>query len=170
MATLTTTQELYCLVPQHLADEVLEPLRAHLAPLGIATIVERRDDSRPVSYSIARQRAMHLPREVPELPGTLAEHASAVVLRQRMPPAGLALADAPLLEVVDLAAHGDGTAASELVFRVSARVDSRLRSRHGADAERIEAVLGRMLDRLTTFDGHDAGDFYVWLDAVVDDR
>lgn len=170
MAIYSTTQELYCLAPMSMADTIVEQVRDHLAARGIATIVDRRA-GRPVPYEIARQRAMHLPRELPELPEDLTSYVGSLRLVQRMAPAGLALADAPIMDVVQDAKHGDGPASSELIFRISGRVHSRLQSRHGRDAARdIESVLGRVLDRLEHFDGYDQEDFFAWLDSVVDDR
>ena len=168
MAIFTTTQELYCLVPPALSDTVLEPLREHLAGRGIAALVDRRA-GRKVPYTVARQRAMHLPRALPDLPDELEVHRDALRLVQRMAPAGLALADHDLLDIVEASAAGDGPASSELVFRISARVFARLERRHArAGQAEVERVLGRVLDRVEEFDGSDAEDFHGWLDDVVD--
>ena len=160
-AAVTSSSELYCVVPPTLA-EVLPRLRESLGSRGVAVIVERRDARASRNTGTRHQRALHLPRQLDGVP----EGARVV---QRMPAASARLADASLLEVVDLVVAGDASAASELVFRVHGRTFSRLQSHYGAERE-VEAALGRMLDRLDTFDGYDAGDFYVWLDAVVDDR
>jgi hypothetical protein len=160
-AAAPNTSELYCVVPPTLS-EVLPGLRDTLGARGVAVIVERRDARTARAFGTRHQRALHLPRQIDGLPE------GARVL-QRMPAATARLADAPLMAVLALAADGDATAATELVFRVHGRVFSRLQAHHRAERE-VEAALGRMLDRVGTFDGYDAGDFYVWLDDVVDDR
>ena len=75
---------------------------------------------------------MHLPRALPPLPAALAEHAGELTLVQRMPPPGLAHADASLLEVVDAARTGDSVAGSELVWRVRPKAEIEFTSTLGA--------------------------------------
>src|SRR5688500_16127495 len=115
MSDVLMRAEVYCVVPRHLAEELLEPLRKHFSGQGIAVIIERRDKRAHLTADARRQRSMHLPRQLPPLPGELAEHAADLKLVQRMPPPGLGFADKQLLEVVDAANAGDSVAASELV-------------------------------------------------------
>jgi hypothetical protein len=171
MSDVLMRPEVYCVVPRDLAEELLEPLRKHFSAQGIAVIVERRDRRAHLTAETRRRRAMHLPRELPPLPGALAEHAAELKLVQRMPTPGLGFADAHLLEVVDAANAGDSVAASELIWRVHGRIAARLSQRFGevVTNARLDAVLGRMLDRLGAFDGHTEGELLHWLDGVTDE-
>lgn len=172
MAYAPTRTELYCLVPRHLADAVLDPLRDHFAPQGIAVIIEKRDKKQKVSFDIRKQRAMHIPRSITEeLPAEVEDHRDDVKLVQRMGPAGVELADTHLLVVISKVLDGDGMASSELIWRVNARVLARLDRLHGEAfaARHIEAALGRILDNLGGFDGEDETEFLHWVDRVVDD-
>ena len=153
--------ELYCLVPAELADELLEPLRDHFAGTAIQVIVERRDPRSAPTYSMMAQRRRHLPRSLGDLPPGLREHASALQVVQRMAPAGPALADRTLLEVVRLAAKGDGRADTELSWRIYHRIEAKVHAEH------VDAALGRVLDQIPAFDGDTENDFYEWLDAVL---
>ena len=170
MSDVLMRAEVYCVVPRHLAEELLEPLRKHFAGQGIAVIVDRRDKRAFITPDARRQRSMHLPREFPPLPATLAEHAAELKLVQRMPSPGLAFADTSLLEVVDATRAGDSVAGSELVWRVHGRIGARLSRRFGdvVSNARLDEVLGRMLDRLDAFDGHSEAEFLHWLDGVTD--
>ena len=65
MAT-TTAPLTYCLVPRHLADQLLEPLRRHFAPAGIAVIdkagprlnavIELNPDAARIAADLDRER------------------------------------------------------------------------------------------------------------------
>lgn len=169
MGHVLTRPEMYCVVPPDLADELLVPLRAHFADQGVKVIEERRDPRKAVSLEIRRQRAMHLPRALHDLPAPLARHDERLRLVQRMPSPGLVWADTALLEVVAAVQDGDGVAASELVWRISARVADRLvfhRGQRGTNL--LEQALGRILDELHDFDGHEETEFLLWVDDVVD--
>lgn len=171
MAQAAVRPELYCVVPRDLADEVVEPLRRHLGAQDVAVIVERRDTRASVPFEVRRQRALHLPRALPPLPPELGPHAEQIKLVQRMPSPGLTYADNALLEVVDAARADDSVAASELVWRVHARVATRLTRRQAGTVTNafVDRVLGAVLDRLGEFGGHEELDFLFWLDEVVDD-
>jgi hypothetical protein len=153
--------ELYCLVPAELAGELLEPLRDHFAGTHVQVIVERRDPRSTPSYSMLAQRRRHLPRALGELPEAAREYAHALHVVQRMAPAGPALADLTLLEVVKRAAAADGQAATELAWRIYARVESRVHPEH------VDATLGRILDIVGEWPGGTEMDFYAWLDRVM---
>jgi hypothetical protein len=153
--------ELYCLVPLELADELLEPLRHHFDGSGIQVIVERRDPRNPPAFALEHQRRRHLPRALGDLPEAARPHASALHIVQRMAPAGPALVDLKLMEVVRLAATGDGLAATELSWRIYARVESRVHAEH------VDAALGRVLDTVGNFPGGTETQFYTWLDATL---
>jgi hypothetical protein len=131
--------ELYCLIPAELAGELLEPLREHFAGTHVQVIVERRDPRSTPSYSMLAQRRRHLPRSLGELPE----------------------ADLTLLEVVKRAAAADGQAATELAWRIYARVESRVHPEH------VDATLGRILDIVGEWPGGTEMDFYAWLDRVM---
>ena len=161
MSAAASPSELYCLVPPALSDR-LPWLREMLTSRGIAVIVDRRDARATRNASARYQRALHLPRTVEGVPD-----GTRVV--QRMPAASARLADYSLLEVIELAVAEDGEACSELVFRLSPRVHTRLLTQD-RELHEVEAALGRMLDRLPTFAGSHELDFLDWLDAVVDDR
>jgi len=171
MSDVMLRPELYCVVPRHLADDLIEPLREAFAAQDVNVIQERRDMRAHVPLELRRQRALHLPRALPPLPENLAEHADELKLVQRMPSPGLAYADHALLEVVDAARNGDGVAASELVWRMHGRISSRLARHIGevTDTDRVDRVLGRVLDRLDEYSGHSESDFLRWLDRVADE-
>jgi hypothetical protein len=164
--------ELYCVVPRDLAESLVAPLQAHFAAHGITVIVERRDERANVPYEVRRQRALHLPRSLPELPIDLRPYAAELQLVQRMPSPGLNFADDTLHEVIDAVRDGDPIAASELVWRMHARVCTRLGSKHGnaIGLTLTDAAMGTMLDRLDEYPGHVEAEFHHWLDGVVDGR
>jgi hypothetical protein len=170
MPTVAVPSDLYCIAAPDLSQEHVAMLREHLADRGVTVIVERRDGIGRPPCDRPRQRALHLPRELPGLPPDLAALGGSLQLVQRMPGPGLTHADDPLLLVVELTRAGDSVAASELVWRVHARVESRLVSRIGQvpAADRIDAALGRILDRLEEFAGTGEDAFLHWLDSVVD--
>lgn len=171
MSAVTVAQpELYCIVPRELADGLVASLQEHLGEHGIKVIRERRTPDAPVSYEIRRQRALHLPRSLPPFPPELAHFDGAFQLVQRMPSPGLTFADDTLEQVLGAVRGGDAIAASELVWRMHARVATRLARRLGqalANARSDEAM-GRMLDRLPEFTGSGEAEFHAWLDHVVD--
>jgi hypothetical protein len=170
MPTAAAASDLYCIAPPDLPQEHLAMLQEHLATMGVKVIVERRDGVGHPPFDMRRQRALHLPRELPGLPPELAALGEELQLVQRMPGPGLAHADDPLLQVVELARAGDPVAASELVWRLHARVHSRLTAHLGEVAARdgTDPALGRILDRLEGFDGTGEDAFLRWLDSVVD--
>ena len=172
MTTLTVTQpELYCIVPRELSDAIVGPLQEHLGAYGIRVIRERRGRDSAVSYEVRRQRALHLPRSMPAFPPELAQYDGAFRLVQRMPSPGLTFADDTLEQVINAVRDGDAIAASELVWRMHARVATRLTHRLGADLAnaRSDEAMGAMLDRLDEFRGGADADFHAWLDRVVDE-
>jgi hypothetical protein len=162
--------ELFCVVPRDLPDELRGALVEHLSSHGVQVIVNRRNPRARGAPAVPRKRALHLPRELPELPGELAEHAEEIQLVQRMPAPGLVHADEPLEHVIEAVREGDPVAGSELVWRVHARVHARLVHQHGrvAGEGRVDAALGRILDRIEEFQGVGEGEFLHWLDGVVD--
>ena len=171
MSDVLMRAEVYCVVPRHLAEELLEPLRKHFSGQGIAVIVERRDKRAHLTADARRKRSLHLPRALPPLPAEFAEHQAELKLVQRMPGPGLGFADTHMLEVVDAARAGDSVAASELVWRVHGRIAARLSRRFDevVTNARLDAVLGRMLDRLDAFEGHTEAELLHWLDGVTDE-
>jgi hypothetical protein len=169
-APVITAPELYCVVPREFEDSLVSPLHAALAERGIKVIVERRNLDAPTPYEVRRQRALHLPRAMPELPAELADSAASLSLVQRMPSPGLTFADETLPEVVAAVRTGDAVAASELVWRMHARVCTRLGQRHGqvAGIAMTDTAMGAMLDALEGFRGQQDHEFLHWLDRLVD--
>jgi hypothetical protein len=153
--------ELYLLVPAELAEKLLVPLREHFEGTHVEVIVDRRDPRSAPSYTMSARRRRHLPRSLGDLPPGVREHANALQVVQRMAPAGLALADAALLDVVRLAARDDGQAATELSWRIYHRVEACVHP------EQIDATLGAVLDRLKEFAGSTETQFFGWLNSVL---
>jgi hypothetical protein len=162
--------ELFCVVPRDLPEELRGALQEHMASHGVTVIVNRRNPRVRGPVEIPRKRALHLPRELPELPAQLADRAEEIQLVQRMPAPGLLHADEPLHEVIEAVREGDPVAGSELVWRVHARVHARLVHRHGrvVGEGKVDAALGRILDRIAEFGGVTEAEFLHWLDDVVD--
>lgn len=166
---VTTLPELYCVVPREWED-VVTPLQVALAEHGIKVIVERRDLSATPSFEVRRQRALHLPRRMPDLPAELAHLADEIKVVQRMPSPGLTHADDTVAEVAAAVRAGDAVAASELVWRMHARVCARLSHRHGqiAGLAMTDTAMGAMLDAIDTFQGYEELEFLNWLDRLID--
>lgn len=169
-ADVATRPELYCVVPRELGSELVSELQTALATHGIKVILERRDLDAPVSYEQRRQRALHLPRRLPELPAELAEWAEGLELVQRMPSPGLVFADATLPQVVAAARTGDAIASSELVWRLHARVTARLTQRHGSVAGHAmgDSAMGALLDAVDGCSAQSEAEVLMWADRVVD--
>ena len=169
MAITTPTPLIFCLVPRNLADAILEPLRRHFAPSGVAVIVEKRDGKPSKTWET--RRAPLLPRELAELPDELHEYAGELKMVQRMEPVGPDLQDATLLEVVQAVVNADGGAATELQWRIHARVFARIQytvGTHKAPTIPTLPIIGAIVDRLPSFTGESDGAFLAWVDDVVD--
>lgn len=178
---------IYCLVPEELAGELLEPLREHYrGEPGVEVIVDGREGDRRVGsgrhqpYDGAwsgRDRRLHdrrrpvVPRQlVHQLPRELAARASSVRWVQRLGPVRRHLAEIDLERLLIAVAQGHDDALAELYWRYVNRVGTRLagllddpRETEGA----IREAFGRLFDRLP---GYDAArePFKAFVDAVVD--
>jgi hypothetical protein len=153
----------FCLVAAEQADVLLAPLREHFAgEPEVAVIVERRTANRAERPIAERDPARAIPPELRRAAGHLR-------LVQPMEPVRRTYEDAGLPELIERSVAADAEAVSELWWRVSERVLSRLRASIGVfAAERATSqVLGRVLDELPAYDP-DRQPLSVWLDVVVD--
>ena len=159
---------IYCLVPEALAGELLEPLRKHYAEhAGVEVIVDRRrrDERRLHPNGRLTDRFAELDRRMPknrrrpvlprrlerELPPAMAAHAGELRWEHRLAALRPELADAGLVELLELNAGGDEGALSEVYWRYLPRVRSRLRRLLGDHREAEDAtryVFGRAFDGL----------------------
>jgi hypothetical protein len=173
----------YLLIPPHLEDELLEPLRRHFADdEHVDVVVERRSSERrpgiddrilrDLAKPQTERRAQTIPREMPELPPGLAHHAPELRVIQRLAPVRATMAELDLLEVVALAQQDHPEAPTEIMWRTFERVSRRLAVHLKDPREADQAVKGTygiILDRLRDFDP-DVIPFDAWVDRVVDDH
>jgi GrpB-like predicted nucleotidyltransferase (UPF0157 family) len=135
---------IYCLVPEHLQDELLGDLRTHFAGDDrVRVIVERRKRERRASArggmpsrsreeevqdrrSGTDRRRPALPRWFDVLPPHLARRAEGVKFVQRMLPNTGILAGMDVLGVVEQVRSQHPEAPTELYWRIYERVHSRL--------------------------------------------
>ena len=111
----------FCLVAAEQADVLLAPLREHFAgEPEVAVMVERRTANRADRPIAERDPARAIPPE-------LRREAPHLRLVQPMEPVRRTYEDAGLPELIDRSVAGDPEAVSELWWRVSERVLSRLR-------------------------------------------
>jgi hypothetical protein len=148
----------------------LARLRARFADEPrVEVVVDRRERQRatpPRSRSLRRRAPVaerDPARAVPDLP------AEGVRLVQPLEPVGRLHEATSLDDLVTHSLAADPAAVSELWWRTSERVMTRLRSHVGRRrAERSTSrVLGRILDELPTYDPQDEP-LEEWLDDVVD--
>ena len=153
----------FCLVAAEQADVLLAPLREHFAG---EPEVEVRVERRPATRA-ARPMAEGDPGGA--IPPVLRRAAPHLRLVQPMEPVRRTYEDAGLPELIDRSVAADPEAVSELWWRVSERVLSRLRASIGVfAAERATSqVLGRVLDELPAYDA-ERQPLSAWLDVVVD--
>jgi hypothetical protein len=168
------------LVPEDLAQELLEPLRAHYAadpvvePLVERRIHERRSgvdrrmlrlpggndhrQDREERRKLADRRAPLLPRDLRDrLPPELAGYAGQLRWAQRMDPVSPHHAGLPTQALVEAIAAGHDSCVTELYWRCYERVYQRLREHMDdatADAQ-TKPAFGHVLDRLDDFDPAD---------------
>jgi hypothetical protein len=171
MPGMSDDPRVFCLVAAERADELLPPLRAHFAEEPeVAVLVERRTSKRPAQPSELRPRAPVAERDPARaLPPALRPAARHLRLVQPLEPVRRTYEDADLADLVDAALAGEPEAVSELWWRVSERVQTRLRMAIGVfAAERATSrLLGRLLDELPGYDP-EREPLTVWLDVVVD--
>lgn len=178
---------IFCLVPEALAEELLEPLRAHYSGrLEVTVIVDRREGERradsgrlPPPFenldvlerrSQGRRRPVVPRRFAAELPPALAMNASSLRWAQRLGPVRRALSGVDLDGLLSAVARGHDDALAELywryVNRVSVRLASRLDDRRETE-DATRAAFGRLFDELPRYRAED-GAFMAFVDAVVD--
>jgi hypothetical protein len=167
---------IFCLVPPDRADDLLAPLRRHFAgDRTLEVIVERRREEGPPRFlAPAEQRHRRAPvaeRDLAgSLPARLRGEAGVLRFQQRLRPLGGVHQATATDDLAVAVRAGDPDAASELWWRCHERVRMRLRARLGdveaAGAER--ALLGRILDALSTYEAEPGRPFTAWLDDVVD--
>jgi hypothetical protein len=166
---------LVCVVAPERADVLVAPLRQHFAgEPRVAVLVERRAANAGERLgdltARARPRAPVAQRDpVRALHPELHPEARHLQLVQRLEPVRRTLEDTAMTELVAGCLAGEPEAVSELWWRVSSRVLTRLRLRLGDfAAERATShVLGRVLDELPAHDP-ERMPLTVWLDTVVD--
>jgi hypothetical protein len=178
---------IFCLVPEALAEELLEPLREHYSGrLEVTVIVDRRESERradpgrlppPLENSDGLERRSQerrrpvVPRRFAgELPPALAMNASSLRWAQRLGPVRRELSGADLEEVLNAVARGHDDALAELYWRYVNRVSVRLASRLDERRETEDAtrdVFGRLFDELPRYRAED-GAFMAFVDSVVD--
>jgi hypothetical protein len=158
----------FCLVTAERAGELLAPLREHFADApDVAVLVERRTAPSP---SGGRSRAPVAERDpVRALPPELRPEARHLRLVQPLDPVRRTHESAGEAELIAAARAGASEAVSELWWRVSERVQTRLRLAIGVfAAERATSqMLGRLLDELPAYDPA-REPLTAWLDRVVD--
>ena len=168
---------IFCLVPPERADDLLAPLRRHFAGnRTLQVIVERRREEAPPPRFLAPAEQRHHRAPVAErdlagsLPAQLRGEAGVLRFEQRMRPLGRVHQATPTDELAVAVRAGDPDAASELWWRCHERVRMRLRARLGdVEAAAAElALLGRILDALSTYQAEPDRPFTAWLDDVVD--
>jgi hypothetical protein len=124
---------IFCLVPQALAEELLEPLREHHSGrLEVTVIVDRREGERradpgrllpPLDNSDGLERRSQerrrpvVPRFAGELPPALAMNASSLRWAQRLGPVRRELAGVDLDGLLSAVARGHDDALAELYWR-----------------------------------------------------
>jgi hypothetical protein len=164
------TRIFYLVPPEH-ASTLLEPLQEHFAgEPGVEVLVERRTGrGEGRTQDAVRPRAPVAERDPARaLPPDLRREAPRLRLVQPMEPLRRTYEDADMSELIERSLAADPDAVSELWWRISERMLTRLRLAIGVfAAERATSeMLGRVLDELpgyvpgTSLDG--------WLDRVVD--
>jgi len=162
----------FCLVAAERADDLLEPLREHFAAAPqVAVLVERRVSKRSHQPpGGVRPRAPVAERDpVRALPPELHPEARHLRLVQPLEPVRRTYEDADLGELIGETLAGEPEAVSELWWRVSGRVQARLRLAIGvfATERAMSQVLGRLLDELPAYDP-EREPLSTWLDVLVD--
>jgi hypothetical protein len=162
----------FCLVAAERADDLLEPLREHFAEAPqVAVLVERRTSRGPRQPPGGAQPRAPVAERDPAraLPPELRPEARHLRLVQPLEPVRRTYESADLAELIGEALAGEPEAVSELWWRVSGRVQARLRLAIGVfAAERaMSQVLGRLLDELPTYDP-EREPLNAWLDVLVD--
>ena len=163
---------IFYLVPPERAGTLLKPLRAHFAgEPRVEVLIERRVAGADVPpRQPVRSRAPVAERDPARgLPPALRREARHLRLVQPLEPLGRTHEDANMSELIERSVAGEPEAVSELWWRSSERVLTRLRSAIGVfAAERAtSAILGRVLDELPGY-LPDEQSFEDWLDRVVD--
>ena len=178
---------IFCLVPQALGEELLEPLRVHYSGRPEVTVIlERREGERradagrlppPLENSDGQERRAQerrrpvVPRRFAgELPPALARNASSLRWSQRLGPVRRELAGVDLDDLLSAVSRGHDDALAELYWRYVNRVSVRLASRLDdlRDTEDVtRAVFGRLFDELPRYRAED-GAFMAFVDSVVD--
>lgn len=181
----------YCLVPQDLAGELLEPLRRLYADdPTVAVVVDRRvrerrtqpdrrhlnqalrDDrrSRPDRRQAGDRRAVHLPRRLPEPPAELGPEVARIRWAQPLAPVAPGFEELDLEAVVGRILVGDLEAPTELYWRCFERAWSRLAFVLGDRVQADGLVLGAFGHVLDVLEEWDPGSvaFEPWLDETVD--
>ena len=161
---------IFYLVPPDRASTLLQPLQAHFAAEPqVEVLVERRGNPEAVATAQARSRAPVAERDPARaLPPELRPEARHLRLVQPMEPLRRTYEDAEIGELIERSRAADPEAVSELWWRVSERMLTRLRLAIGVFAAEREtsAMLGRMLDELPNYAGDQ--ELERWLDRVVD--
>lgn len=185
---------IYCLIPEDLADELLEPLRAHYArDPRVEVIVERRDgerrsgsDRRAFTFTKqendpqrsghdrrekADRRAVQIPRKVGPLPSEASAHADRIRWAQRLAPVSRGMENLQVETLIAQTLDGEPGAATELYWRKFERVYTHLRMRlklFTVPEKHTREAFGILLDRLPEWEDGDVP-FDEWLMHVVDD-
>jgi len=180
---------IYCLVPEALAAELLEPLRAHYGPRAdITVIVDRRrrdrrsagdsclpapparDDGRESPRAATDRRRPVLPRRLAEgLPPAVEPHAASLRWIHRLPPVRRDLEHADLATLLALTRARHEPACSELYWRYASRVAARVSDpadKPGAIEHAMRRVFGHIFDRLHEYDV-EHGAFEDFVDAAA---
>lgn len=153
---------IFCLVPEPLESELLEPLRDHFsAERRIHVIVDRRVRDRRAEGAGRHhdrrrgtdRRRPALPRWALALPPHLEPHRESLRFVQRLPPLSNELGDLASEDLVRRVREGDDEAPAELYWRCYPRIHSRLTVLLGDPDRAADAVgraFGHVLDALET--------------------
>src|SRR5215210_5057541 len=169
------TPRLVCLVAAERADALVPALRDHFAgEPRVAVVVERRTSARdvlpPNAGGEVHRRAAVAERDPSRaLSPELRHEARHLRLVQRMEPLGRIHEDTDVADLVAKSRVNEPEAVSELWWRVSERVLTRLRLRLGTFGAEGAArgMLGRILDELPAY-RPEREPLTAWLDGVVD--
>jgi hypothetical protein len=168
---------IYCLVPEVLAAELLEPLRAHYGPRSDVTVIVDRRKGDPCSNGAGRlpaqpdRRRAVVPRRLAEdLPPAIAPHAASLWWSHPLPPVRRGLEHADLTTLLELISVRHEHAWSELYWRYANRVAARV-----ADAadepvqieDAIRRVFGHVFDHVHEY-AVERGTFEAFVDAAAD--